>query len=398
MNTLLLYVVPVCAVVALFFVYYLPRRLIPATRSSRQEDLIRTVASRNEVRKTYAQLFAGASFVVTFMLSIYNFNRDFNQKARQSAAEQFIKTSQFLQATEDVQWTHVSAFEIMAMTARDDSSFNPAVFGTMAQFILKFSKRSCEKNTDANSDYQMTPELQRVAQIFAGNNIPDPWGKQVNLAGACLSRAQLHDSSGLQLLWLKDARLIGTEFVNSNLRGSNIVNAKGGINLTNWWTDQIEAQVKTGGYDTVWKLFNDKGQYHWVNFRDATLDAVVANGAHLEGAVFYSASMKNSEWVGADLSFADLAGANLRGAKLNRTIFTGASLRSTSLEDADLTGAKLERTNVQDARFHNTNVTGVDFASVRGLQGPQLAGMCKTAEGKKPILPEEYRDFDVPAC
>jgi len=147
MDTLLLYVVPVCALVALFLIYYLPRHLIPATRSSRQEDLIKTVESRNEIRKTYAQLFAGASFVATFLLSIYNFNRDFNQKARQSAAEQFIKTSNFIQATDEAQWTHVNAFEIMALIARNDGSFNPAVFETMAQFIRKSSKSYCRSTT-----------------------------------------------------------------------------------------------------------------------------------------------------------------------------------------------------------------------------------------------------------
>jgi uncharacterized protein YjbI with pentapeptide repeats len=415
MDTLLLYVAPICAGVALFLIYYLPRRLIPATRSSSQNDLITTVASRNEVRKTYAQLFAGASFVVTFMLSIYNFNRDFNYKARQAAADQFIKTSQFLQATNDVQWIHVNAFEIMAMTARDDSSFNPAVFGTMAQFILKYSMLSCEKGADAKAgtkaegkvdakadhkaNYQMPSELQRIAQIFAGNNVPDPWGKQVSLAGACLSRAQLRDSNGLQLLWLKDARLIGTEFANSNLRGTNIANAKGGINLTDWWTPEIAEQVEAGGYDAVWNLFKNAGQYHWVNFGNAVLDAVEANGARLQGAVFYSASMKNSKWEDANLSFADLVGANLNGAKLNRTIFTGASLRSTSLINADLTEARLEKTNVQEAHFSNTNVTDVDFQSVRGLNGAQIAGMCKTAGGKKPTFPiGEYRDYDVPVC
>ena len=411
MDTLLLYVVPVCAVVALFFIYYLPRRLIPATRSSRQEDLIKTVEARNDVRKTYAQLFAGASFVVTFVLSIYNFNRDFNQKARQSAAEQFIKTSQFLQETRDAGWTHVNAFEIMAMTARDDSSFNPAVFGTMAQFVLKFSKRSCAKYADEKAGYQMSPELQRIAQIFAGNNIPDPWDKQINMSGACLSRAQLRDSNGLQRLWLKDARLIGTEFNNSNLRGSDITNAAGGINLTDWWNPENEARVKRCGYDEVWNLFHSKRVFHWANFSNATLDAVVANGAHLEGALFYTASMKNSEWVDADLSFADLGGANLRGAKLKGTNFTGASLKSTWLQDANLAGAKLKRTNLEGADFDNTDVTGVDFRFVRGLRGVQLAGMCKTGkspivsndhckntEGKKMIFRKPKCNFDAPVC
>ncbi|GLR89813.1 pentapeptide repeat-containing protein [Bradyrhizobium iriomotense] len=302
-----MYTVPVCALVALLLIYYLPRRLIPATRSSRQEDLIKTVESRNEVRKTYAQLFAGASFVVTFLLSIYNFNRDYNQKARQSAAEQFIKTSTFVQATDDAQWTHVNAFEIMALTAREDGSFNPAVFGTMAQFILKISKSSCKQNGDSKADYQMSPELQRIAQIFAGNNVPDPWGKTMNMAGACLSRVQLRDSEGLQQLYLKDAQLIGTEFVNSNLRGSDIQDAKVGIDLTDWWEDPtVRAEVENRGYDAANRLFDKSHRWHWAIFQGATLDSIVANRAHLKSAIFYSASMKNSKWVDADLSFADL--------------------------------------------------------------------------------------------
>jgi uncharacterized protein YjbI with pentapeptide repeats len=399
MDTLLLYIVPVCALVALFLIYYLPRHLIPATRSSRQEDLIKTVESRNEVRKTYAQLFAGASFVVTFLLSIYNFNRDFNQKARQSAAEQFIKTSNFIQATDEAQWTHVNAFEIMALIARNDGSFNPAVFETMAQFIRKSSKSYCEKHNDAEVGYQMPPELQRIAQIFAGNNVPDPWGKIMNMTGACLSRAQLNYSEGLQQLWLKGAQLIGTEFTGSNLRASDLQDAQGGIDLTDWWRNGNDrAEIEKDGYDAVWRIFNKIQQWHWANFRGATLDSVVANRAHLKGAIFYSASMMNSEWKDADLSFADLNGANLRGAKLNGTEFKLASLQSNSLEDADLTDAKLERTNMQDAFFANTNVTGVDFGSVKGLRWAQLNGMCISAGKQKPTLPEKYRDFDVPNC
>ena len=104
----------------------------------------------------------------------------------------------------------------------------------------------------------------------------------MNMTGACLSRAQLNYSEGLQQLWLKGAQLIGTEFTGSNLRASDLQDAQGGIDLTDWWrSGNDQAEIEKDGYDAVWRIFNTIQQWHWANFRGATLDSVVANRAHL---------------------------------------------------------------------------------------------------------------------
>lgn len=401
MDRILASAVLVASVVALLLIYYLPRKLVPSTHSSRQDDLIKTVASRNEIRKTYAQLFAGASFVVTFLLSIYNFNRDFAQKARQAAAEQFIKTSEAIRGKDDeAEWSHVNAFEIMAMTAREDGSFNAAVYGTMGQFILKASMRACKPadgKDDTDPSYAMPPELQRIAQIFGGNNVPDPWGGKTNMSGACLSRAQLRQANGLQQLFLKDARLIGTEFVGSNLRASVLDKAQGGINLVTKWWDKNHDQVEARGYDAVAQISYDSGSYAWVNFQDANLESVSAINANFKGAIFYSASMKDSNWSDADLSFSDLNDANLKNADLQRTVFESASLQGVNLENARLIDAKLAGANLTGSFFANTNVTGADFQRTN-LASEQIRGMCVQVGGRKPQLPSNLASVDIAEC
>lgn len=391
------------AIVALFLICYLPRQIVPSTHSSRQDDLIKTVASRNEVRKTYAQIFAGLSFVATFLLSIYNFNRDYAQKARQAAAEQFVKTSENVRAKGDkAEWSHVNTFEIMAMTARDDSSFNAAVYGTMAQFILKASQVAClgkdgKPGRDIEPTYQMPAELQRIVQIFGGNNAPDPWGAKINMAGACLSRAQIRQSNGLQQLYLKGASLIGAEFVGSNLRHSVLDKVHGGIELVKEWWHDNQVQVEAHGYSAVVDSFYDSGDYHWVNFQNANLEDVSAIDADLQGAVFYSASMVGSQWRGAKLSFAALPSANLRNAGLQGTELRGADLAGANLKDADLTGAKLVGANLSLAFFANTDVTDADFTQTN-LEPEQLSGMCVRTGQPKPKLPPNLRSEDIPEC
>lgn len=403
MDTVLGWLMLVVAIFTLCLIYYAPKLIVPSTHSSRQEDLIKTVASRNEIRKTYAQLFAGLSFVATFVLSIYNFNRDYAQKARQAAAEQFVKTSENVRTKGDkLEWSHVNTFEIMAMTARDDRSFNAAVYGTMAQFILKASQVACfgkdhKPAVDVELSYQMPPELQRIVQIFAGNNAPDPWGAKINMAGACLSRAQIRQSNGLQQLYLRDARVIGAEFVGSNLRHSVLDKVYGGIELVeDWWLDN-QRQVEAQGQSAVFDLFNGTGEYYWVNFQDAILDDVSAIEADLQGAVFYSASMVGSQWRGAKLSFAALPGVNLRNAGLQGTELLGADLAGANLKDADLTGAKLVGANLSLAFFANTNVTNADFLQTN-LMPEQLSGMCVAAGQEKPKLPPNLRSEDIPEC
>jgi uncharacterized protein YjbI with pentapeptide repeats len=288
------------------------------------------------------------------------------------------------------------------MTARHDSSFNAAVYGTMAQFILKTSRAACrpegaKEDRDTELQYEMPPELARITQIFAGNNSPDPWGAKTNMVGACLSRAQLRQSNGLQQLYLKDAKLIGAEFVGSNLSRSVLDHAKGGIELvTNWWNANRD-RAEAGGYEAVAAISYGSGSYAWANFQDANLEDVSAIGANLKGALFYSASMVGSQWRAADLSFANLLNADLRNTGLQGTELRGANLEAANLKNADLTGAKLSGANLTRAFFANTNVTGADFRKTN-LKSGQLSGMCVNEGQARPDLPPDIERIDLAVC
>ncbi|WGD53872.1 pentapeptide repeat-containing protein [Bradyrhizobium sp. CB1650] len=386
MDGFLLYLVPACAVVALFLIYYLPRKLIPASHSSKQEDLIKTVGSRNEIRKTYAQLFAGASFVATFLLSIYNFNRDFTQRASQSAADQFWKASTTIKEQKGAEWVHVNAFEIMASVARQDPGFRPAVFQTLAQYIVEHSTKACQplpdkRTADTMSTYDMDLTLQRITQVFAGNNLPDPYGKITDMTGACLSRARLRDMPGMRLLWLEEARLIGADFYGSDLSGSRLEGAEGGVDLVeDWWVanrGDVLKSVKAGNFRSLQPFFERDRAYHWLNFENATLENVFAQDANFSGAQFLRARMKNAMLKGANLSFANLQEADLTNVDLSEIVhFEGANLQDANLEGAILSNTILEDVNLERTFFANTNVTLADFESVKNLKRSQLVGMC----------------------
>ena len=98
------------------------------------------------------------------------------------------------------------------------------------------------------------------------------------------------------------------------------------------------------------------------NFYDIILDEADFSGAKLQGANL-AACLEGAIFNGADLSGADLDGARLDGAKLEGAILKGANLKKAILEDAvlddaDLSGADLSGADLRRASFSRTKMKG----------------------------------------
>lgn len=118
-----------------------------------------------------------------------------------------------------------------------------------------------------------------------------------------------------------------------------------------------------------------------MNFSGADLSGMDLRGADLEGAVFFKASLKetdmananlrNAEFTGADLtgahleeadlSKAGLGMANLTGARLFSANLTYATLTGANLEEADLRHAKLDQARIREANLRKADFTGANL-------------------------------------
>jgi uncharacterized protein YjbI with pentapeptide repeats len=310
MDTFLLWTVPVVALVALALIYFIPRRLVPPPSSSRREEIVEVITARNDIRKTYAQLLAGASFVITFLLSIYNFNRDFTQKAKQASAEQFSKAIAQVTAKIDDSWASAGAFQVLSEIARQNTYYHTAVLRTMAQYLATTSRAACKDGADSDSKYLMPPSIQLVARIFADHDASNDYRwKPLNLEGACLSRVSWLDPVGTKNLYMPGARLIGADLRNAKLGSSNMDGVVGGLDqVTDWWNLH---SVQITSWKDVDTIQSSSRKWHWANFSQADLADVHAGEAKLLGALFVEAHLDRSFWQNADLRYTNFYQARL---------------------------------------------------------------------------------------
>jgi hypothetical protein len=155
LDRALLATVPAAFLVAVALIYFVPRYLIPDPSSSKREEIVSVIQARNELRKTGAQLLAGVSFVLTFLLSIYNFNRDFTQRTKQSAADQFSKA--IAQAKDSNASLAAGGFYLLAQIARDDATYHEAVFRPMAEYLVRLAKEECFDGTQYKDQSGLHP-------------------------------------------------------------------------------------------------------------------------------------------------------------------------------------------------------------------------------------------------
>jgi uncharacterized protein YjbI with pentapeptide repeats len=385
MVTFLLWAVPIGAALSLILIYLLPLHLIPAPASPTREELLAVIKARNEIRKTAAQLLAGASFVLTFVVTILNFNRDFTQRTNQASEDLFSKSIAQISEKEDETWQTIGAFHLLAELAHDDPKFHYPVFTAMAQYLVVVSKSECGDNQDTHLNYQMSPRVQLIARIFADRAISNDYiWNRFHLDGACLSNVNWLDAVGLQNLWMPNVRLIRADLRNAKLTGSYLKSAIGGLNAL----EEISAAYNSA---TTWKKMDEIEQLNDVyttNFTNADLTNVYAEKAEFQGANFGGANFKNSTWKGAEFQLADFSGADLSNSDLTRAEVKGANFERVNLASAELVGVNFEGVNLKDAKFRGADIADADFTNVKdsSFTPEQLEQACVTLTGTSPSM------------
>jgi uncharacterized protein YjbI with pentapeptide repeats len=316
-DRFLLSTVPAAFLVAVLLIYFVPRYLIPQSSSSKREEIVSVIQARNELRKTAAQLLVGVSFVLTFLLSIYNFNRDLTQRAKQSTADQFAKA--IAQADHPRASSAVGAFYLLSQIARDDPTYHLPVFNTIAEYLVRVAQDECveakdgkRRYKDQTTEFELSSHVQLIARAFADRDVnnDNPW-RTFNLTGACLGRVNWLDAGGGVHLWMPGARLLRADMRNAILREAELTNVVAGVNLLDGFPDlKIETSQQLGR-----RRETDRTIYR-ANFDGADLSSTHAYLADFRGASFVRANLKNGVWNGAQLQIADWTGANLEGIDL----------------------------------------------------------------------------------
>jgi uncharacterized protein YjbI with pentapeptide repeats len=393
LDRLLLWVVPPAFLVAVALIYFVPRHLIPDGISSRREDIVATIQARNELRKTGAQLLAGTSFVLTFLLSIYNFNRDFTQRAKQSAADEFSKA--IAQVSDARGSSTLGAFYLLAQIAQDDPAYHEAAFKTMADYIVREADRGCVDRKDGQTRYrdqttkfEPSPQVQLIASVFANRTTEndDSW-HTFNLAGACLSRVNWLDVRGGVHLLMSGARLFRVDMRNAVLRGSFLQDAVAGVDLLDELKDR---KPKTS--DEIESLWDDGKTIYRANFEGADLSLTSANGADFRGATFARANLEDANWKDVRLEAANMKGATLVGTDLSRAHLAGADLSGAQLDFSHLAHVNFNAVKLENASLLYTNLAHANLTEAIGLTPDQLRKGCVYAENEplelaQPLLP-----------
>ena len=123
----------------------------------------------------------------------------------------------------------------------------------------------------------------------------------------------------------------------------------------------------------------------------ANLDVANLYGASLIGANLYRASLIGANLYGANLYGASLIGANLYGANLYGANLYGANLYGANLYGANLYGANLYGANLYGASLIGANLDGASLigASLIGanLDGASLIGASLIGATNIPFIP-----------
>jgi uncharacterized protein YjbI with pentapeptide repeats len=188
--------------------------------------------------------------------------------------------------------------------------------------------------------------------------------------GAAALAAWIQQRPGARLL-LDWAVLRGVDLRGADLRGANFFGANlfqatwSGANLR--FADLRLANLS--GADA------SGADLSGVSLSEARLSGTNLDGTNLNGANLAGADLSQANCSGANIGQADLTGADLSGANLS-----GANLSGADLSGANLSGADLSRTDLSEARIGWTRFTGVNLATVRGLEtihhhGPSSIGI-----------------------
>jgi len=311
--------------------------LVPESRSSKYDDVIRVATARNTIRATIAQIVAGLAFVATFIQTANNFNRDLSQKAEQSTADLFSKAAAQLGDPKTTTWGNVGTFYLLASIANGDVRYHMPVYHSLAQFIVERSTTECQSDKHKSVGYKMSPELNTAARVFAEREVKNdlPY-RNFNLTGACLVSGDFLSTGGLSKLFMPTVKLFRADVRYAWVTDSDLSGMDAGV-------------VHTKGWEEVsgWTIQKD------ARWRDFVTDF---QGAHFERTALENAGFE---------------GSNLRSVQFLKVKMIGANLRLAQLVDAEFADTDLKGVN-----FTGANIARTKFTRIKNLTAPQLYSAC----------------------
>lgn len=327
------------ATLGLAAIVFVPRMIIPDSRSARYDEILRVASTRNSIRGTIAQIVAGLAFVATFIQTSINFSVDYRQKSDLATSDQFAKAFSQLRDASTNPWVTIGSFHMLSNVAEKDPRYHDSVYAAMAQYVVSQSRRDCgmtatNGNEPANgyrkSEYMPDETVRAATRLVLERGADDRGRRQLDLEGACLTRADAFATKGFSWTYMPGAKLLGISAARTTIADADLRGIEAGVvHNANW------AEYQNLG---AWSLHHDvppeKLARLRANFENAKFENVSLQGAGFEGANFQGVSFVGSRLAGTNFTLADMRGASFGESDLN-----GATLRNANIARADLSNA-----------------------------------------------------------
>jgi len=353
----------VFSIAGLVAVIWAPRIIIPSSRSSKYDEILRVATTRNSIRTTTAQIVAALAFVATFIQGSVNFSLESKQKSDLATADQFAKPFSQLKDSSDNEWAMIGNFYILANIAENDYRYHQSVYGALAQFVVEHSAAECVSREVTNlknektmtrdyrdPKYSISPLLNTASRLFVDRSRDEETQRKFNIEGACLANGDFYDAKGLSRLVMPQAKLLRVNAINTTITDSDLRGIEAGVvhNL-NWKSDY--------GDIGSWKLHHELPAETTAkliaNFENSVFRNLLLDGAGFEGANLYKAKIIDSSLKGTNFGLADLTNVDFSGSDLRWAIFDGANVaganfsKTTNLTAEQLSSACVRTQSVQ---------------------------------------------------
>jgi uncharacterized protein YjbI with pentapeptide repeats len=320
-------------------IVFVPRVIIPDSRSARYDEILRVATTRNSIRGTIAQIVAGLAFVATFIQSSVNFSTDYRQKSDLATSDQFAKAFSQLRESSGNPWVTIGSFHMLSNVAEKDPRYHEPVYAAMAQYVVSRSRRECgmtaangetPKKEYRNPEYSIDEAVRAATRLILERGPDDRGRRQLDLEGACLANADAFATKGFSWTYMPGAKLLRISAGQTAISDADFRGVEAGVvHNTNW------AEYSGLGAWSLHRVTPEKLARLRANFENAKFENVSMQGAGFEGANFQGVSFVRSRLAGTNFRLADLRGASFGNSDLNGTTLWGANIARADLSKAN---------------------------------------------------------------